>query len=703
MASSLSSVVQSQLIALDDTDCYATAWQEALEKSSADSQKVHWGGRGHGGRGLARRTFQPKDCIVEDVRLEYVGDSRVLLEKATLKLLSARVYCLIGRNGSGKSTLLRRIDAGRIPGFPPHFSTMYVPREDDASLLHDCVTGDDNFDESTPMQLLLRYQQAYSKKSATAMQEEIKHLEIQMDQLDMDLAEDQFKMEDLATQISNMEDEMHSSSVGDDKDLREAFRFVGMNDENIWSAPMSSLSSGLRKRVLLALPLVCRSDLLLLDEPTNGLDVEGLLMLRRLIEFCSSKRQTTVLVVSHDHDLIDSVADDVIDFFERNLLYFPGNYSEYRRYRQTTTIHQLRQAVALEKKRAAMMKTLENLIKMPTPKRGGAKKKGKQIGSHRKKIERQGLEKDEKGHRRTNQTAGTGVKPGSINALDASTRKALTTNQLLFMSRNAVKPPPEKVIQFVFRDVASRWNEPVIMALDIGHGFNVVVGTSQRDNSRNVVDKVSMLPVITKKDGCLFDCVDLCVQEGEKYCIVGSLASGKSTLLKILSKLVQPIEGQVKYAWNLDVAFIDQRQINALVESTPDDKECAISYLSKLFPQKTEHAIRGELTAFGLSPEQATTGIRFLSGGERCRLCLASAMLRDPHVLLLDEPTSNLDVESVDALVYGLSRWNGTVVVVSHDMNFVRSLNAKCYALIAKEGKLRRVEGGIDAYLRAFG
>lgn len=94
-------VVDTQLASLDDTDCYATAWQRALQAANDEHGRVHhWGGRGKGGRGLARRTFQPKDVVVENIRLEYVGSSlsksRVLLDNSTLKLLSGRVYALIG-------------------------------------------------------------------------------------------------------------------------------------------------------------------------------------------------------------------------------------------------------------------------------------------------------------------------------------------------------------------------------------------------------------------------------------------------------------------------------------------------------------------------------------------------------------------------------------------------------------------------------
>ena len=698
--SSLTSVAQSQLESLDDTDCYATAWQRALEKYDG-SRMVVWGGRGRGGRGLARRTFQPNDCVVPDLRLEYLATftsrGRILLKDTTLKLqCPGLVYAVIGPNGSGKSTLLRRIDAGKIPGFSPHISTVYVPQEDEMSLM----VSSSSIKVTTPMQLLLHKQDTYLQTESLRVQQEIHRLEESMDRLDLSLEQDQLEMEDLSARILALEDALSKDTAAQEKAASEALEFVGIN-ETLAHHSIASLSPGQRRRLLLAVPLVCPSDLILLDEPTNGLDIQGLLMLRRWMEFCEA--QSSILMVSHDRDLMDDVADFIIAVSKQELFYSPGNYSDYIVHKEQTNKHQVRQAMALEKRRDAQIKTLENLKKQPTPKRGGARKKAKQIESHRKKMERRGLEKDDKGHRRTNQKQGSGIKPGSICALDASKRKNLSAYQLLQLAKHSIHPPPDKTIQFVFRKVTSQWDQPVILAQDVGHGFGVSSSSTEAQTSATpsidkVVEDIS-IPII-KKDGYIFDCVDLCIEEGKTYCIVGSTASGKSTLLQILAKRLSSLEGTVQHALNLDVAWLDQRQVDDLVTSSEVGQN-ALSYLASRYPTKTEQAIRGELNSFGLSPQQVTTEIQFLSGGERSRLCLAAAMLGDPQVLFLDEPTSHLDVESVEALVYGLEQWNGTVVMVSHDTSFVRSLNPKCYALLAAEGKLRRVEGGIDIYLRS--
>ena len=237
------------------------------------------------------------------------------------------------------------------------------------------------------------------------------------------------------------------------------------------------------------------------------------------------------------------------------------------------------------------------------------------------------------------------------------------------------------------------------MAMGVGHGY----GPFESDAQTSATD-IEDTTVIRKKPGYLFDCVDLCIKEGHKHCLLGESASGKSALLRLLAKREEPLEGSIQHAHNVEIGYFGQETMDQLLEDATrgTDVTTALSYLAKLFPQKTEKELRGELTNFGLSPEQGTTNVRFLSGGERCRLCLAAVMLKNPHVLCLDNPTTNLDVESVEALIYGLQQWNGTVVMVSHDMNMMRSLDAQCAVLVKKEGKLRRIDGAIDQCLKTF-
>lgn len=236
------------------------------------------------------------------------------------------------------------------------------------------------------------------------------------------------------------------------------------------------------------------------------------------------------------------------------------------------------------------------------------------------------------------------------------------------------------------------------MAMDVGHGYEV--GGRPTEIGR---EESSRADAIAKKPGFLFDCVDLCIDEGSVTCILGANGCGKSTLLHILSKREYPLEGTVHHAHNVNVGYFDQHAVDDMIAGKRQSGiVTALSLLTERFPKKTEQDLRGELTSFGLNPKQASTNIQFLSGGERCRLCLAALMLQDPPVLVMDEPTSHLDVESVEALIYGLKQWNGTLVVVSHDANFVRSLGGTCYVIMEAEGKVRRIPLGVDSYLKTF-
>ena len=472
-------VIQDQLESLDDTDAYATAWQTALEGAMSNMDKnprVKWGGRGQGGRGTSRRTWQPKDVIILDtVELAHVGagaskssnlpNGGYLLEGASLKLLSGHVYGLIGRNGCGKSNLLRRMQSGKIPGWSPHISTMYFPQE---TIISHKVKDNDNNDSPsdysmTALDMALGYHARFQTHSKEKIEHQIKSLEDELDALDIggegrgnledddedpaDPEEQQEKMERICEEISKLEEQLEEGY--DMKIVRQqakdALAFFGITDPE---QQVSEMSPGELKKTALSSALFCPTHMLLLDEPTNPLDVFGLLQLRQLIDHCQ-RQGTTVVLISHDLDLINQTVTDIIYFADRTLYYHPGNYADFIVVKEQQGLQALRQHVALEKKREHMMNTLENLKAQPTPKRGGAKKKAQAIASHKKKIEKVGLTKDEKGHRWKQQNAGTGIQKGSINSLDASTRKGQSTKELLRAAQGLTEKVPDKAVQFM--------------------------------------------------------------------------------------------------------------------------------------------------------------------------------------------------------------------------------------------------------------
>jgi len=295
----------------------------------------------------------------------------------------------------------------------------------------------------------------------------------------------------------------------------------------------------------------------------------------------------------------------------------------------------------------------------PSRRRGGAKKKAQQLSAQRQKMSR------------------------------------IAADEQVVQSQIDHDGYWDKDIQFVFRNPNSQWHEALIFAYGLGHGFGDVMVGDEDDMLLPVVDENGQLS-IQKKDGFLFDFVDLCIEEKGTYAIVGPSASGKTTLLRLLAGLEKPLEGEVKYALNVDVAFVNNELPSEEANTT------TLEYLMRRFPQKTEQEIRGEMSNFGLGPSLASTRLAFLSGGEQSRLQLTSLLLTEPDVLLWDDPSAHLDPSSVLALVRGLREWEGTVVLVSHDTFLLRELEAMCWALVPEEGKLRRVIGGIEEYVRSF-
>lgn len=251
--------------------------------------------------------------------------------------------------------------------------------------------------------------------------------------------------------------------------------------------------------------------------------------------------------------------------------------------------------------------------------------------------------------------------------------------------------------------VTSQWGEPLITAYDVGYGTKEDITNTKALKPH--LDSSEF--AIVKRDGFLFDCVDLCIEEGSRTCILGPGIS-ISCLMKILAKRLVPIEGTVQHSSGVSTGYCDHHEISEMISDT-EQTITALEFLSQLYPKKIEKDLRGHLTAFGLSPtSQAKTPLACLSGGESFRFAFAKIMLDNPPVLFLEHPTSHLDVESVQALAYGLQQWNGTVIMVCQDASFLRSLeDVKCVVVIPEEGKIRRIVDddrggmqGMDAYLK---
>lgn len=191
----------------------------------------------------------------------------------------------------------------------------------------------------------------------------------------------------------------------------------------------------------------------------------------------------------------------------------------------------------------------------------------------------------------------------------------------------------------------------------------------------------------------VFRGVDLSVQKGEKLAVVGPNGAGKTTFLRVLAGQLSPETGRCVPGHRVVPGYQSQETAD-----TMDPTRTCLETLKSVAPDGTESELRTLLGGFGFSSAAAEKRVEILSGGERIRLAFARILIRPPNLLLLDEPTTHLDVESREALQDALVAYTGTVVLVSHDVAFVRAVAQGIIAVAPDGGGVRRFAGGYDYY-----
>ncbi|MEW4569804.1 ATP-binding cassette domain-containing protein [Tautonia sp. JC769] len=376
-------------------------------------------------------------------------------------------------------------------------------------------------------------------------------------------------------------------------------------------APFDSQSSGMKRRTLLAAALVADPDILLLDEPTNHLDIESI----RWLEDFLIRWGGTILFVTHDRALLETLATRIVELDRGHLYVFDCDYSTYLVRREEQLAAEEKQAALFDKRLAQEETWIRKGIEARRTRNEGRVRALKAMReAHRARRDRQGVAR--------------------IQAQEADRSGALVIEA--------------KGVSFAFDD------RPVI-----------------RDLTTTIM-------------------------RGDKVGIIGPNGAGKSTLLRLLLGQLEPQSGSIRLGTNLEVSYFDQ--LKATLDEDKTVQQNVSEYETITVDGRQRHVL-GYLQDFLFAPDRARTLVKVLSGGERSRLLLAKLFTRPSNVLVLDEPTNDLDLETLELLESLLVSYAGTLLLVSHDRAFLNNVVSSTLAIEAG-GAVREYDGGYDDFVR---
>ena len=478
-----------------------------------------------------------------------------------------------------------------------------------------------------------------ARKVLNTYEQKMEDSKAALEQLKSELAEDIIEQEttDAVGMLESLQLELSTMQTADvEAKARHALGGLGFKESQL-TKPFSSLSGGWKMRCLLAATLVQTSDILILDEPTNYLDLLGILWLQHyLSDLKESSPDTVLLLVSHDRDFINAATTETIILRDRNLKYFAGNVSAYDK----SVRHEILRMTCMKENADKQAANLEKTIvhNMRQGRKHGDDKAVKQAKSKQRKLEeRMGMEVSAKG-----------------------TRFKLNRDMEGF--HNSARAEIE--IPKLEREIAFSFPE----APDLRFPGSLVS-----------LDKVSLKYRANPKP--TLDAVDLVAHMGDKIGILGLNGSGKSTLIRLLVDELKPSSGRVARHPRLRVGYYSQHAVEQLKELAQGAADAHLTALALVLRHAastgvdnfTEQSARALLSGLGLTSHVAAeTPVAKLSGGQLVRLELARILLLKPHLLILDEPTTHLDLPTVHALTESLAGYEGAVVLVSHDRFLIR-------------------------------
>ncbi len=521
-----------------------------------------------------------------DVDLSFRGPS--VLEKASFSLDSGERVCLIGRNGTGKTSLLRLIQGGLEPqegeiarqqGLVTAILPQEVPNDLSGSVFDQVAVG-----LGSKAQLLTEYHHAAHEYSLIGSDEHRRRLDRVQHQLDLE-----------GGWLWNQQVEAVLSRMGLDGDKE-----------------ITTLSAGLKRRVLLARALVGKPDILLLDEPTNHLDTEAIQWLEEFL----LRYEGTILFVTHDRVLIRRIATRILELDRGHLTSWACDYETYLQRKEAALETETRQQAEFDKKLAQEEVWIRTGIRARRTRNEGRVRALQQL----REVRRARRER--------------------IGDVRMETQEAERSGRLVIEAK----------------------------------------GLTFQYDRRTIIRGFSTL-----------------IMRGDRVGIVGANGSGKTTLLRLLLGELAPQDGRVRHGTNLEIAYFDQ--LHAQLDEAKSVRDNVANGADFVDINGRRRHIIGFLSDFLFSSEQAAGSVSRLSGGERNRLLLARMLAKPSNLLVLDEPTNDLDIETLELLEQLLVDYAGTLLLVSHDREFINNVVSSTLVLDGT-GNVKEYAGGYDDWLR---
>ncbi|VWU52521.1 protein GCN20 [Hepatocystis sp. ex Piliocolobus tephrosceles] len=628
-----------------------------------------------------------KDIKIDNFNLS-IGQ-RNLLNDTSLKINVMKKYGLIGKNGIGKSTLLAKLAGHEIEEIPKDISVACIEQDltfEDVTVLESVLMVD-----KLRHDLLIELEQLESMKnktngdittnSNTTMERNKKKINNakkannnnnnnekctnEQNDSEKSIEEKILLIYEKLNSINYLEAEKEASKI-----------LCGLGfDSNLQKKKVNSLSGGMKMRLCLSRILFSNNDIILLDEPTNHLDIYTI---QFLIDYIK-KLNKTCIIVSHARDFLNEVCTDIIHFHQKQLTYYSGNYDQFEKTRIEHLLQQQREYDSIEMKKKHVQKFIDRF-------RCNAKT-ATLVQSRIKLLNKLpiiNIEKEET--------------PFSFVFLEPN----YLSNVLIRLKNITFK-------NAMFKNLQIKKNKNIIIANNDEHEQlktnstelsnmngkreppNTDINNENNNNNEQKEDKYQFTHEF------LFKNATFEVNMDSRIAICGVNGSGKTTLIKIILNLINVFDGELHVSNKANIGYYSQYHVDSLNPIFNSIQQLQFNYSNKNI--KEEDAIK-YFNKFNIPTNLLYEPIYVLSGGQKSKLALAILAYKNPNILILDEPSNHLDIESVQALIVALNLYKGGLILISHDTYLIKHVADEIYHINNNTKEFIKINYDFDKYTK---